>query len=173
MSFHYFAKEVFVVLRDLALDYINKYRSAKIVAALVAGLILWNAIGLLLSFVFFERNDTRYRTVRGTVAYEDGTLLPATSLVVSFMPQGDAKASQRYERPGLAEVNCGTGAFEITMSYRGGWDTSAGMCKATLRSGDLQPLPTNVASPDYGDFAKTPLSVDTKASPIQLRVRKP
>lgn len=173
MTFYYVAKEVYAVLRDSAVHYIRKYRSAKIIAVLAVAITMWNAVGLLLSFVFFERNETQYRTFRGTVAYEDGSLLPVTSLLVSLMPQGDAKTSQRYERPGIAEVDCGTGAFEMTMSYRGAWDENAGICKATLRSGDLQPLSTNIASSDYGDAMKTPLSVDTKDSPLQIRVRKP
>ena len=56
--------------------------------------------------------------VSGTITYQDGTLIPAETLLLQFQPQAAAIDSKTHPRPGQSYVDTKTGKFEIITTYK-------------------------------------------------------
>jgi hypothetical protein len=114
-----------------------------------------------------------YVKVSGKVAYEDGSLLPVDALVVFFHPQCGPIDPKTNPKMGMAVVDPKTGEFRNVTSHKFNDGLIRGKHKVTLGKGIQQPLPPNVAPPEYCDPAQTPLEVDTASLPFVIKVRKP
>ncbi len=115
-----------------------------------------------------------YATVSGKVTYEDGSIIPANNIKVSFVSESPP-AGNKYPRPGWALVDEKTGKFGCPTSHTPFDGLVRGKHKVviTVASGP-QPLPANLVPPEYADPKKTPLEADT-ADPnsFNLKVHKP
>ena len=54
-----------------------------------------------------------YARVSGKVTYDDGSLIPAARITVTFLSQAPAVDAKTHPRPGMAEVNTADGTFDI------------------------------------------------------------
>jgi len=104
--------------------------------------------------------------VSGTIKYEDGSLIPANSLTLTFI------AISSPSRAGFAKVDA-EGRF-ASAATRGAADgIVAGKHRVVVTGSMRRQLPANVLPPEYGDQERSPVEVDTTARPFEIRLRKP
>lgn len=120
-----------------------------------------------------NKDPFSYAKVSGKVVYEDGSLIPVDSIMLTFYPQGGELDAKTRPRPGKATVDVNTGEFHNITSNRLNDGLVRGKHKVTLRAGDGQSLPAELVPPEYRHPFETPLLVDTAESPFELRVKKP
>ena len=114
-----------------------------------------------------------YVPVSGKVTYDDGSKIPH-ALVVRFLPQSPPRDQKTWARMGTASVDAQTGEYKSVTSHRFGDGLVPGKHKATLAGVSGKPLPANVVPPEYTNFDKTPLVVDTAdKESFNLKIRKP
>ena len=109
--------------------------------------------------------------VKGTVAYEDGSLIPAEGLVVRFEPLAEPVNDRTHPRAGVAHVNPADGSFGFATTYHYGDGIIFGKHRVLVMAtgfttGELIPG-------EYSNPRKTPVSVDTSQQPFEIRIRKP
>jgi len=108
-----------------------------------------------------------YVKVQGKIHYEDGTLIPASRIVVRFISQAPTPDRKITARPGDAEVNVKTGAFTNVTSHAFGDGIVPGEHKVVIvGAGDTVPE-------EYTKVETTPLTVNSKDSPFDLKIAKP
>jgi len=111
--------------------------------------------------------------VRGTVAYEDGTVIPAEPLVLTFYPQRPMLDPETHPRPGMALADPATGEIWDVSSHRASDGLVAGVHRVTLTTLERTPLPGDLLPAEYADPGTTPLEIDTAKLPFRLLVRRP
>jgi hypothetical protein len=114
-----------------------------------------------------------YVPVRGTIKYEDGELIPAESIRLTFDPLVAPLDEKTYPRKGSASVDVATGGFTSVTSYKPGDGLVAGEHKVIVttldRDGNVAPLVPR----EYEQAGTTPLVIHTDDSPLDLRVPRP
>lgn len=158
----------------------NTRSSADALGPLSLPLLVFGAVGAVVCAAFVSRlfsggNDGPfvYRPVSGTVAYEDGRVIPAGALTLTFISMTPPHSPRIHPRPGIASVDPKTGAFQSATSHKPGDGLVRGMHKVLISGDNRRPLPEDVVPPEYTDFKTTPLQVDTEAGPFRLKVRRP
>jgi hypothetical protein len=122
-----------------------------------------------------------YVPANGTVTYEDGTVIPAPHLRLTFVAvnpptSGDEKV---FAPKGKADVNNADGTntdghFDVVTSHLYGDGLLPGKHKVIIVPVDAKELPMEgVVPPEYRDAAKTPAEVDTAEQPLKIKVKKP
>ena len=111
--------------------------------------------------------------VSGTLAYDDGTLIPAELIILKFEPLADRRDAKTYPPAGMSYVNVADGTFDVVTTHKYADGLVRGkhrvLVSATTASGDA----TTLVPAEYLDSDRTPLLVDTAESPFRLVVRKP
>lgn len=129
----------------------------------IAALLFWGQPG----------NPHAYRDLYGHVTYEDGTPLPATSLVLSFIPDAEPSHGPVGSRTGTILVDSQTGKFSARLSYRkdiGGASTDYRVC---VLAAPQVPLDEGVVASEYSDPKKTPVRVDVARLPLSIKLPRP
>ncbi|MHC4178802.1 MAG: hypothetical protein ACYSWU_14925 [Planctomycetota bacterium] len=83
--------------------------------------------------------------VSGKVTYEDGSLISAARVEVTFGPQAKPIDGKTYPRPGRAEVNVADGTFSEVTSHKYGDGLVLGKHKIKVFSYDQNNVPTELA----------------------------
>jgi hypothetical protein len=105
--------------------------------------------------------------VRGKVTYEDGSTIPAGRIIVRFISQTKSRDPKIVPRPGQTQVDAKTGAFEYVTTHEFGDGIVVGEHKVIL-------APASSAIPEeYTKVETTPLTVNSKDSPFDLKIKKP
>ncbi len=115
----------------------------------------------------------RYVGVYGKVCYEDGTPIPAKSLVVTFIPVETVSQNKKFARPGLALVDENTGEFRSATTRKPKDGIVFGRHRVVLGSSDRDPLSDDVVPAVYRNQAQSPLEVDTRMQPFDIRIARP
>jgi hypothetical protein len=140
------------------------------------GVFARSALVLLFLVGCSGNNDPfSYARVSGTVTYDDGSIIPANKMKVSFHSESPP-AGNKYPRPGWALVDEKTGKFGCPTSHTAFDGLVRGKHKVVITTADSSqgPLPANLVPPEYADPNKTPLEVDTDNSgSFNLKVHKP
>ena len=98
--------------------------------------------------------------VTGKVTYEDGSLITAPRVVVSFSPQVKPLDEKTYPRPGSAEVHVKDGTFSEATTWKYGDGVIAGPQKVTVESFDDMESPTADVPRIYRSPDTTPLTAE-------------
>jgi len=114
-----------------------------------------------------------YVKVSGTVTYEDGSHIPASSLVLSFIPQTPAVSAKARPKAGMCYPDMAAGRFDAVTSHTANDGVVRGKHKVTVTDQTHHPLPSSVVPIIYSDPDKTPLEVDTDHLPWELKISKP
>lgn len=138
-------------------------------AGQLAAMLCW--FGVLLSGCG-AREPFTYVRVSGDVTYEDGSPIPARTLVLTFLSQSRPVDPKTFPRPGIAVADK-VGRFDFATSHTAGDGLVRGKHKVTLSGPNRSQLPVSIVPVEYGDPDKTPLEVDPSESPFHLKVRKP
>lgn len=119
------------------------------------------------------RDPFSYCRIHGCLTYEDGEVLPAKEVTLTFVPVDVAADSRRHPRTGQATLIPETGRFEFASTRRRGDGVVAGWHKVLVTGPNRLPLAVDVVSPDYSSFDTTPLKVDSRSGRLDLKVGRP
>ncbi len=116
-----------------------------------------------------------YVKVKGTITYDDGSLIPADRIELRFISQAPPLNPQTYPRKGVANVDPKTGAFEIVTTNHYNDGVVRGEHKVLVQAlRGKKEMQADLVPPEYGNLATTPLRVNTDdPSSFNLKVPKP
>jgi hypothetical protein len=113
--------------------------------------------------------------VHGKVVYEDGSLIPADSILLSFNPILSGEKSKMVPPGGRTNVNVQDGTFSAVSSYRKDDGLAIGRHKAMVvayKKGPNGPLAPSLEVPAiYGKEATTPLEVEVESNDQFLEIK--
>ena len=142
-----------------------------------AGLVRLTArLGLLGLLLPLGCNQRSYSTVRvsGKVTYEDGSLIPASRIHITFVPQADPRDPKTHPRAGQAEVDTATGEFHSVNSLAPNDGIVVGDHKVLIQAiGANGQLAVNLVPEVNGSEGTTPLKVNSSESPFDFKIPKP
>lgn len=116
--------------------------------------------------------------VHGKLTYEDGTLVPAESILVTFNPIRTEAGSKTAPPGGTTSVNVQDGTFGAVTSHRKDDGLVIGKHKVVVvsfkKGANGNPTPTSAVPPVYRQESTTPLEVEVQSSDqfLELKVRK-
>ncbi|MCC6492410.1 MAG: hypothetical protein IT424_05255 [Pirellulales bacterium] len=110
--------------------------------------------------------------VAGTVTYDDGSLIPAESMILKFEPQAAALDPKTFPRKGFAKVDA-DGSFDLATTHKHGDGLVAGKHKVTIFTTTNQGKQTSLVPPEYLNPATTPIEIDTAEQLLTIKVQKP
>jgi hypothetical protein len=134
------------------------------------------AIGLLAAVVAVagcSKEPFPFAQVSGRVTYEDGSVIPAPVVRVIFISLAPPVDNKTFPRPGMAEVDPATGKFQTVTSYTYGDGIVRGEHKVLVEALSASDVRLPLVPREYSNVAKTPLRVNTKDSPFEIKVPKP
>lgn len=108
--------------------------------------------------------------VSGQVLYEDGTTIPAESIMIRFDSLADSIDAKTHPRPGIATAGA-DGAFDVVTTKKYADGIAQGKHKVQMSATDAKGK--DLIPAEYGRFETTPLEVDTSEAPFEFRVPKP
>ncbi|HPP53453.1 MAG TPA: hypothetical protein PK777_10915 [Thermoguttaceae bacterium] len=113
--------------------------------------------------------------IRGKVTYEDGSLIPAASLLLEFNSQEKPKDPKTYPRPGRAEVNVADGTFSNVSTYDYNDGAIRGEHKVVVKAFDKNGAPVyHLFDKKYSDATTTPLTIQVGSErEFHIKVPKP
>jgi len=114
----------------------------------------------------------RYASVYGKVCYEDGALIPAKGLVLTFLPVETVSDNKKFARPGLALVDEKTGEFQSATTRKPNDGIVYGRHRVVLGVSGREPLPDDIVPALYKNQTQSPLEVDTRAQPFDIRIAR-
>lgn len=116
-----------------------------------------------------DSNPYPVEKVSGKITYEDGTPIPASRLLLIFVPQVPSVNPKTPPHKGRAEVNVKTGEFGSVSTF--------GFRDGVIRGENkvfVEAVGTRKLVPDkYAREQTTPLKVNSSESPFTLKVPKP
>src|SRR5689334_11786753 len=83
--------------------------------------------------------------VSGTVKYEDGSLIPAESILLKFVPEAEPIDAKTHPRKGMAQVNVADGTFDSATTHKPGDGIIAGKHLVLVGAYDKSGKFTNLA----------------------------
>ncbi len=111
--------------------------------------------------------------VAGTVTYEDGSLIPADSIMLKFDPQAAPLDTKTHPRKGFADVNVSDGTFQFATTHKHADGLVAGKHKVLVAARLKKGNAANLVPKEYQRPDTTPVEIDTDELPLKIQVRKP
>jgi hypothetical protein len=111
--------------------------------------------------------------VAGKVTYDDGSLIPAESIMIKFSPQAAAIDPKTHPRPGIAQVDVSDGTFEFATTHKHADGLVAGTHKVLVIAYGKDRKAVAVVPKEYEHPATTPIEIDTSDAPLEIKVPKP
>ncbi len=113
--------------------------------------------------------------VSGTVKYDDGSLIEAAQILITFIPQAEPVDSKTFPRPGITEANTADGTFDNLCTYGYGDGVILGEHKVTIKALDANEGYTQAMPLEYIDVATTPLTVTVASgsTTFDFKIPKP
>ena len=130
-------------------------------------------LGVLFSIGCGSDDPFNYHRVSGKVTYDDGSLIPAERITVTFYPQVERIDAKTHPRPGKAEVTVADGTFNQVTSHEHGDGVVRGKHKVTIAALDSQGRVSTAIPLEYSHPKRTPLEVDSADSPYLFEIKKP
>jgi hypothetical protein len=113
-----------------------------------------------------------YVQTTGKVTYEDGSLIQADYISVTFLPLAPPVDARTHPRPGYAEVNVADGTFKSTTSHKHGDGLTAGEHIVLIRAFDKEMTATRAIPIRYSDADTTPLRANTDDATFHFKIAK-
>jgi hypothetical protein len=137
--------------------------------------IAWTALGVVGVSAVGCSGSSPYDLVdvSGTVKYEDGSLIPAKSIMLKFDPEAAPLDAKTHPRKGFALVNVGDGTFEYATTHKHADGLVAGKHKVLVVAYAEDGKSANVVPKEYIRPDTTPVEVDTDQLPLEIKVKKP
>jgi hypothetical protein len=151
----------------------NTCSNVRFWSTLIAGLFIIASVLGCGSSVPFD-----FVPVHGKVTYEDGSLIPADSILVTFSPILSGEKSRTVPPGGRTDVNVQDGTFSAVSSYRKDDGLAIGRHKVMVVSAKKGPngqsAPSTAVPLVYGQEATTPLEIEVESNDqfLDLKVSK-
>lgn len=171
---HYVISEILrEIFREITAWLDERPRVAQGLKAVSGLAALWLLYAIGSAVVFGPPPDAlAYRTVAGTVLYEDGSVIPGGSLLLELIPS--LESSQDHgERPATFVVDGETGRFSGVMTYRQANKAREMPYRAVLRTAEQAALPAEIVPAPYGDVATSPVRVNVMERNVAIRIPRP
>ena len=139
-------------------------------------LLKWGMACLVVSVAVGCSNGAPYDivAVSGTVKYEDGSLIPAESIMLKFAPLAAPIDPKTHPRKGIAQVNVSDGTFEYVTTHKHADGIVAGKHKVLVVAYAKDGMSADELIPkEYDNPATTPIEINASDSPLEIKVRKP
>lgn len=111
--------------------------------------------------------------VSGKVTYDDGSLIPAASIMLKFDPEAPPLDAKTHPRKGYALVNVSDGTFESATTHKHADGLVAGKHKVLVVAYAAEGKPAKVVPKEYQRPDTTPIEIDTDDVPLLIKVQKP
>lgn len=111
--------------------------------------------------------------VSGKVTYEDGSLIPAKSIMLKFNPEAAAIDTKTHPRKGFALVNVSDGTFEYATTHTHADGLVAGKHKVLVVAHGENGKSAKIIPKEYLRPDTTPVEVDTENATFEIKVKKP
>lgn len=134
---------------------------------------LWLAAALVAAAGCSDGNPYDLVSVSGTVTYDDGSLIPADSIILKFEPQAAALDAKTHPRKGFAKVDVASGSFDVATTHKHGDGLVAGKHKVLIFTTTSDGKQTPLIPREYLNPATTPIEIDTANQPLEIKVHKP
>jgi hypothetical protein len=135
--------------------------------------LLW-ALAAMACFVGCSKsNPYDLVKVKGTVKYEDGTLIPADTIILKFEPEAAPIDAKTFPRKAYGRVNVADGTFDTVTTHKYGDGIVVGKHKVLVVPTTNEGKMTALVPPEYQSTATTPVEVDTADQPLDIKVKKP
>ncbi|WP_428305752.1 hypothetical protein [Lacipirellula sp.] len=109
--------------------------------------------------------------VSGKIVYDDGSVIPAEEMILSFRSMEAPLDTKTHPRTGMCRVNIADGTFDSVTTYAHADGAIQGKHKVSIAvraGGDKAVVPKS-----YTSELTTPLEIDTAEAPLTLKVAKP
>jgi hypothetical protein len=111
--------------------------------------------------------------VSGKITYDDGSIIPVSSMKLYFAPQTPPADEKTFPRQGSVGVNAADGSFEKITTYKHGDGLIPGKHKVVVAAYDGGRDLSPKVPKEYTTAATTPLEIDTADSPLAIKIRRP
>ena len=138
----------------------------------LAKLIAWGVLGMGVGGCS-NGNPYDLVDVSGSVKYEDGSLIPAGSIMLKFNPEAAAIDAKTHPRKGFALVNVSDGTFDYATTHKHADGLVAGKHKVLVVAYAAEGKTGNFVPKEYLRPDTTPIEVDTANLPLEIKIKKP
>ena len=151
----------------------NNRGNVRFAPALFSALVIFASIAGCGSNVPFD-----FAPVHGKVTYEDGSLIKADSILVTFNPITVKEKGKMVPPGGQTYVNVQDGTFSAVSSHRKDDGVAVGRHKVVVvafqKGPNGSPVPSSAVPSIYTKESTTPLEIDvnSKDQYLDLKVRK-
>ena len=147
----------------------------RVAVTLLVFAILWSLWITACALLGFGVEKSRYRIhdLAGSVAYEDGSNIPADMMLLKFFPTAGQEDKTYAATPVIARVKVGNGRFDAKVVGRKDALEASAIWKVVVLSGEQEPISEAVVPAEYGDLEKTPLKLQLNSVFLEIRIRKP
>jgi hypothetical protein len=111
--------------------------------------------------------------VKGTVKYEDGSLIPANTIILKFEPEAAPIDAKTFPRKAYGRVNVADGTIDTVTTHKYGDGIVVGKHKVLIIPMTNDGKQTSLVPPEYQGVATTPVEIDTAAQPFDIKIKKP
>jgi hypothetical protein len=151
----------------------NNWSNVRFASALIAALCIFASTTGCGSKVPFD-----FVPVHGKVTYEDGSLIPADSILVTFNPIVVKEKGKFVPPGGRTDVNVQDGTFSAVSSHRKDDGVAVGRHKVVVVAFAKGPngssAPSSAVPPIYRQESSTPLEIEVESEDqfLDLKVRR-
>lgn len=131
------------------------------------------AVWLLSTLAGCNDGPFSYTPVSGKITYEDGELIPAATIKLTFVSLETPKDPNIRPRPASTGVNIKTGEFGSPTSVKAHDGIVAGRHRIVIDTWNDKGESNTLLDPEYNHPDNSPLVVDTADAPFDLKVRRP
>jgi hypothetical protein len=133
---------------------------------------LW-ALAVLVAVGCSKGNPYDLVKVVGTVKYDDGSLIPADTIILKFEPEAAPIDAKTFPRKAYGRVNVADGTFDTVTTHKYGDGIVVGKHKVLIIPTTNDGKMTSLVPPECQSTEKTPVEVDTASQPLDIKVKKP
>jgi hypothetical protein len=151
----------------------NTRSNVRFSPALIAGLSMFASFTGCGSNVPFD-----FVPVHGKISYEDGSLIAADSILITFNPIRSEEKSKMVPPGGQTNVNVQDGTFSAVSSHRANDGVAVGRHKVVVvafkKGPNGSPVPIAAVPPVYRSEGTTPLEIEVDSSDqfLDLKISK-
>ena len=133
--------------------------------------ICWCVFSFIASFVWPEQ--IVFRTLSGTVKYQDDSLIPASSMSLELCPISRTDDETGHRRPAYLLVDCSTGFFTGTIQTLGQLKQQEYLYRVVVRNAEGSPLSTDLIPEQLSQPHTSTMTIDVTKEQVALQNQKP
>ena len=134
-------------------------------------MICWCVFSFIAPFVWPEQ--IVFRTLSGTVKYQDDSLIPASSMSLELCLISRTDDETGHRRPAYLLVDCSTGFFTGTIQTLGQLKQQEYLYRVVVRNAESSPLSTDLIPEQLSQPHTSTMTIDVTKEQVALQIQKP